>query len=199
MIYSVLSEYNPVKLPEASMSAPTPNRWRLMALLVTLALVTIGGWVWYWSYGRRGVEQARPQGEPASDNLFAEEARAKALSEYTELKRINSRRPLGDQEFTRALELAHHQNYWVRLMALGVLTNAPPNHRPAVVAQQVDALHDTNLHVRLIAMHHIGDLGAKDRIADVLACLDSPSEDERAVAKHVLQRLGHPIKSSNDR
>ena len=73
------------------------------------------------------------------------------------------------------------------------MAELPADHRPAAVARLADALRDANFYVRINAIRHLGNLGAREHIPDLLPFLDSSSEDERVVAKRALKKLGHPV------
>jgi HEAT repeat protein len=166
--------------------------------VIAVAAVAVGAVVvWVWNPPRPrdpGPPDEPPITQKPSDDLLWEEARAKKLPEYAELRTpIDPRAPLTEEHITRVLELTGHPNVIIRISAVNRLTRVTGPRRGDAVECAARKLHDPHLFVRLVAMAALGELGAREKIPELLPFLSSPDHDERRTAKRVLERLGHPV------
>jgi hypothetical protein len=166
--------------------------------VIAVAAVTVGAVVvWVWNPPRPrdpGTLDGPPTNQNPSDDLLWEEARAKKLPEYAELRApFDTRKPFADEYITRLLELAGHRNVWIRTLAVQRLGHVTGSRRGEAMDRLVQCLRDPNLHVRASAMSALAVADARDRIPDLLPFLSSPDRDERSCARHALKRLGHPV------
>lgn len=159
------------------------RRWLLLAVAtVVVAAGAVAVWLWDPTRPRHGAPPA-----VASDDIGWEEARAKKLPEYAELRTpIDRGKPLPDEQVTRALELAGHPNAMIRISALGRLTRVTEPRRAEAIDRFAQSLRDPNRHVRFAAMQFLGQAEAPDRIPDLLPFLDSTDSDERTCAQRAL-------------
>jgi len=170
----------------------TPSHPWLAPVIAAVVVAAGALALWLWKPVRpAGTEPTgRPPAAPA-DDLQWEEARAKKLPEYAELKALfGPQKQFTDEQVTRVLELAGHRNVWIRLLALNRLAHVAGLRQAEAVDRLVRSLCDPNFHVRVAAMNALAEADARDRVPDLLPFLD---RDEREVAKRALKRLGHPV------
>jgi len=176
------------------LTSPPPHHNRPSRLLVLLVFTVVAAGVGLWFLSRPQPSTPAPNFELSPNTIGRAEREAKQLPEYGELQ-VMAKRPLTDEDISRALELTRHPNAWIRLLARGVLAKVREGPRRAEAVEAVAAgLREENGSLRAAAMHDLATMNAREKKADLRALLASPIEEDRSCAHHALQRMGLPVK-----
>ena len=129
---------------------------------------------------------------PGRMDTAGELRRARQLPEHAELSRYYAKDhpPLTQAAVTRAGELTTHPNFYIRILALGVLGNSPDELKAPAAALVAARMKDENVFVRLEAMNVLGRLRAREYLPELRELLNSSDPDDRSGAKHALGMFG---------
>ena len=125
-------------------------------------------------------------------DLPGELKRAKQLPQWAELTQLSAKQnqPLTPAGMDRAGALTTHPNFFIRILALGVLGNSPDELKTSAAALVAARMKDENVFVRLEAMNVLGRLRAREYLPELRELLNSSDPDDRSGAKHALGMFG---------